>query len=595
MEYQGIPSDYIDELKSRVNIVTLISQSVPLVKKGPLWWGCCPFHHEKTASFAVDERKNNFHCYGCHEGGDAISWVQKTESLEFYDAVKFLARGVMPPPPTSPTAQRDHKERDRLIKMMTTTARYYHENLMRNKQALDYLAGRGIGRDTIIRFGLGYSSGGRHIIDVLEQAEFTLKEMESCSVIGVGEKGPYDFLGGRLIVPIFDAFGNVIAFGGRIIEKKDGVAKYKNSRESQLFVKNRTLYGLNFVKKERLKREIKSIIIVEGYMDTIALAEAGFTNVVASMGTALTENQAAMLKRMVNKVYICYDGDSAGQSSTMRGLEILKRAGLEVRVVSLPDGLDPDEIIRQRGVEAYEECLRNALPLYEYKIMRAAEHHDLASADGRSAYAKECLLIIADLDAVEQDAYLTLISERTAISRDALAKGIRRNAQHQESAPAPTEAPAKPADKSSEKPQNLGILPLENAYIKASRTVLALMLIHPDYTRNWPVGTYYFHPIHRAICEYILQCMLDGATIAPSNLYHLPLDDAEREAVITCKLPDEKGKIDKLYADCVRVLEHEYVRQTAQAILEAINKESDPVRLEALLREYEAVVSVKHK
>ncbi|MBO4535519.1 MAG: DNA primase, partial [Clostridia bacterium] len=438
MDYQGFPAGWLDELKSKANLLQLVSAKVSLTRKGNLWWGCCPFHHEKTPSFAVDEARAFFHCYGCHEGGDVISWVQKTEALPFIDAVKYLAGTVgMKMPDLNPNAKEEYAKKERLYEMMRAAARHYYANYTKSQVAQDYWKSRGLSRETIVKFGLGYSVGGQALIDDLTKQGYTLREMQSCSLVGMSERDGsyYDFLAGRVIVPIFDDFGHVIAFGGRVLEKKEGVAKYKNSRETGLFQKARTLYGLNFVKKYRLKHRVDDIIVTEGYMDVIALVEAGFNNVVASMGTALTEQQAKMLKRLVERVYICYDGDAAGQSSTMRGLEILKRAGLDVRVMSLPDGLDPDEIIRRRGKAAYQECIDKALPLYEYKIVKAAQGYDLTSADGRSNYAKACLRIIADLDDVEREAYLTMISERSAVGIE----GIRRMARKMAVTPQPAE------------------------------------------------------------------------------------------------------------------------------------------------------------
>ncbi|MBQ9145817.1 MAG: DNA primase, partial [Clostridia bacterium] len=254
MDFQGISGAWLDELKQKVDIVQLISASVALSRKGNLWWGCCPFHHEKTPSFAVDERKGYYRCYGCHEGGDIISWVQKTESLEFMDAVKYLAKiaGMK-----VPETQRDAKavaRRERLLGMMKLAARHYYENLGKNPRAQEYLRSRGLSEGLVRHFGLGYSQGGQALIKTLSDAGYSLKEMQDCSLIGTNsEDGThYDFLANRLIVPVFDAYGNVVAFGGRILEKREGVAKYKNSRETELFQKSRTLYGLNFVKKYRM-------------------------------------------------------------------------------------------------------------------------------------------------------------------------------------------------------------------------------------------------------------------------------------------------------------------------------------------------------
>lgn len=570
----GLSAAWLDELKSKVDIVQLISSSVPLTRKGNLWWGCCPFHHEKTPSFAVDERRGFFHCYGCHEGGDVISWVQKTDSLDFMDAVKFLARTVGMPVPETPRDNAKYREKDRLYEMMREAARHYYDNFERTPLAKQYMLSRGLRPETLRAFGIGYSVGGQALIDCLRAKGYTLREMSDCSLIGTNaERGEhYDFLAGRVIVPIFDAQGRVIAFGGRVLEKKEGVAKYKNSRETVLFQKNRTLYGLNFVKKYRLRHPVTSLIIVEGYMDVIALVEAGFHTAVASMGTALTDSQAALIKRMVDKVYISYDGDAAGQNNTMRGLDILKKAGLEVRVVNLPDGLDPDELIRQRGREAYQRCLDEALPLYEHKIVRVGARYDLTSADARGAYAKECLRIIADLDVVEQDAYLDMIAERTAVSKEALVRMQQHPPRTEDKEEAPVGAPettdaAIPRDKVN--------------YYKACRMMLMLMLMRPDYTDDWLPAEYYESDAHRAIATHVLDCMVSKEPIVPGNIYHVGADEKECNAVLSVPMPTD-AELPQAYRDCRACIRRQHLQEQRRLLLDEYNNTDDPAVKEAL-------------
>lgn len=563
MEFEGYPAGWLDELKSKCDLVSLIGASVSLTRKGALWWGCCPFHHEKTPSFAVDERKGYFRCYGCHESGDVISWVQKTEGLDFVDAVKYLA-GVagMKVPERNAQTSADYAKKERLYEMMRQAAKHYYGNYVNNAEAREYVRKRGLSDKTAIKFGIGYSVGGQALIGALKQQGYALREMQECSLVGQSaDGGYYDFLAGRLIVPIFDAYGHVIAFGGRVLQKKDNVAKYKNSRETLLFQKARTLYGLNFVKKYRFTHAVDSLIVVEGYMDTIALVEAGFENVVASMGTALTEQQAAMMRRLVEKVYICYDGDAAGQNSTLRGLDILKRAGLRVMVVSLPDGLDPDEIIRQRGREAYQACLDNALPLYEYKIERAAEQFNLASADGRSGYAKACLRIIAELDAVEQEAYLSLIADKTGVPAEALRRMLSPSKKPPAPAAEPTAVSPPPETVSKER----------RAYYSACRNVLALMLNRPDYTKDWLPAEYYSDPDHKTVCNYVLDSMTEQAPIVPGNVYRLPMGETERAAILEVTLPDDKDELAKMYADSTAAIVNDWTRRRIAELLKEWN------------------------
>ena len=564
-----LPSGWMDELKSKVDLVRLISVSVQLSKRGDKWWGCCPFHHEKTASFCVSERTGFFYCFGCHESGDAISWVQKTEGLEFYDAVKYLAKTVGM---TVPQTQRDSRElqkKERLYAMMRQAALHYYKNFCSNAEAKQYMLGRGLREETLRRFGIGYSVGGQALETELAAMGFSVQEMSDCALIGIdAEHGThYDAMSRRIVIPIFDAQGRVIAFGGRILHKEDSPAKYKNSRESALFVKNRTLYGLNFVKTYRLRHAMDSIIMVEGYMDVIALVEAGFENVVASMGTALTEQQAALLKRYVDKVYICYDGDKAGQMNTMRGLGILKNAGLDVLVVNLPDGLDPDELIRQRGNEAYQRCLDAAVPLYQHRLNKAMEKYDLTTADGRSRYAKECLQIVSDLDAVEQDAYLDVIAQRAQIDKKVLRSSLVR-------------APKRPATTVTVSPTTQAepaphIVPADKlAYYKACRFVLGLMLTKPDYTEDWLSPEYYLDPIHRSICTYVWDCMRQKELIVPSNIYRLQLDKEECAQVLLCELFGGE-ELDLAYNHNVACIKLEYLEEKKKQLLQSVATVAD--------------------
>lgn len=584
MDYQGFPAGWLDELKSKANLLQMVSTKVALTRKGNLWWGCCPFHHEKTPSFAVDEARAFFHCYGCHEGGDVISWVQKTEALPFIDAVKYIAGTVgMKMPELNPNAKAEYAKKERLYEMMKAAARHYYANYTRNTIAQDYWASRGLSKETIIKFGLGYSVGGQALIDDLTKQGYTLREMQSCSLVGMSDRDGsyYDFLAGRVIVPIFDDMGRVIAFGGRVLEKKENVAKYKNSRETELFQKNRTLYGLNFVKKYRLRHRVDDIIVTEGYMDVIALVEAGFNNVVASMGTALTEQQAKMLKRLVERVYICYDGDAAGQSSTMRGLEILKRAGLDVRVMSMPDGLDPDEIIRRRGKAAYQACIDKALPLYEYKIVKAAENYDLTSADGRGNYAKACLRIIADLDDVEREAYLTMISERSAVGIE----GIRRMAGKM------AQPTAKPTEIAPSDKQGKQLDKSRLDYFHACRMVLRLMLENPNYVDNWLPDEYFTDPEQQAVCRYVLTCITEGTAISPGNVYRLGISEEECNQIMTTVLPSDPEELKAEHDKATKLIVRDWLRQQRDMLNDAIAESVDPDEKSQLLRQIDHIMT----
>lgn len=424
----GFPPEFIQELKSRNDIVSVISQYVPLTRKGSKYFCCCPFHNEKTPSMCVNTDGQYYHCFGCGVTGDIITFIMEMESLAYPDAVKLLAdRANLTLPEYRGDADHAKKQErgERLRGMMRDAAVYYNANLKREStgaEARAYLDGRGIGTDIRTRFGLGLSLGYDEMPGYMRRKGYSLRELEDCGLI-VGDRHG-DAFAGRIIVPIFDGRGNVVAFGGRIYRGEKDVAKYKNSTNTVLFDKGRTLYGANFVRKDKRERKtVDSVILVEGYMDVIALAAGGFTNAVAGMGTALTPRQAKEIKRLAPRVFVCYDGDDAGRHAAIKNVDILAAEGLDISVVSLPDGADPDDAVRKLGADAFRRMLEEALPVMEYKLKVCADSHDLTSADGRAAYVKAALALLAPLESnAEREVYYNEMSAKSGVSVKTLAE-----------------------------------------------------------------------------------------------------------------------------------------------------------------------------
>ena len=347
---KGLDPEFLQQLKSKIDLVELIGNYVPLERKGGNWWGRCPFHHEKTPSCAVNAEDQFYHCFGCGVSGDAISFVREIESVDFIDAVKILAeRAKMPLPEmnfdTEKTAEQKRK-RDSVLKILRTAAHFYLDNLNSGHADahVQYILDRKIASPVVRKFGLGASLDYKSLPQFLLDKGFRREDILESGAVAESEKSGrlIDAQAGRLIFPIINAFGDVVAFGGRVLEKTD-FAKYKNTRETIVFNKSKTLYNINRIKKLKQDSGLKDIIIVEGYMDTISLFQAGFTNVAASMGTALTKDQARLVKRYADKAYISYDGDFAGQKGAIRGLEILRDEQVAVRVVPLPEGFASTE------------------------------------------------------------------------------------------------------------------------------------------------------------------------------------------------------------------------------------------------------------
>ena len=417
-------SEWLEKLKSKTDIAEVISSYVHLEEKGSRKWACCPFHHEKTPSFCVHSQTQTYYCFGCHVGGDVITFVQEIEHTDFMGAVKILADKYHVEIPDF--SRRDgnaalKKHKDKLYEMMRDTAAYYHQNLMGDggKPAREYLARRGISAQTARIFGLGYSIGKQQLISYLAAKGYSQENMIEAGIADKSQSGCYDTMAGRLIVPIINNLKQVIAFGGRVLD--DSLPKYKNTRETILFNKSKEIFGQHSVKKLKLEGPVNELIMVEGYMDVISLFQSGVKNAVASMGTALTSEQAKLIKRYVNKIIICYDGDSAGQKATMRGLDILYAEGLDVRVVSLPDNLDPDEYVRKYGKDSYLKLLVEAKPLFEHKLNVIASKYDLSSPQEKGKYAVEAMNAIKVLeDPAMVEAYIGYVAKKTGLSTETL-------------------------------------------------------------------------------------------------------------------------------------------------------------------------------
>lgn len=418
----GFTPEFLEELKYKCDIVEVISQYVPLQKKGGRYFGCCPFHNEKTPSFCV----NNgwYHCFGCGASGDVVKFVMEMESVSFYDAVKILADKVglqLPEVKLDPQYAQKKEHGDVLKQLMRDAARYYRNNLLDEKKgndAREYLHNRGLDDEIVKRYGLGLSLDNESMVGYMRRKGYSLKDLEECGLVGNAQR-PYDAFANRIIVPIMDSMSNVIAFGGRIYHGEKDVAKYKNSTNTTLFDKGRTIYGINFIKRDKKMNGVayKELILVEGYMDVISLGASGIKNAVACMGTALTDGQARELSRMTENLYVCYDGDGAGKKATIRNVDILSKFVQNVRVISLDEGKDPDETVREGGVEAFVKKQKEALPVIEYKLKLCADANNLGSVNGRAKYIQSALKVLKTIDnRAEREVYMDIVSKKSGVS-----------------------------------------------------------------------------------------------------------------------------------------------------------------------------------
>lgn len=371
MPLGGFDEEWLNKLREANDLVALMSTYLPLKRMGRKYWANCPFHHEKSPSLCVNEDEQYYHCFGCGESGNVISFVMKMESLDFLDAVEFLAKRCGMEVPTfsgNADLREKKKKKDRALALMSVAKGYYKQMLMSDagKPAMEYLISRGITPSEIEKFELGYSASWEGVIEEARKNGFKDEELREFGLETNAEGKVYDFFAKRLIFPIHNRYGDCVGFSGRDMEGRSH-AKYKNSPQSLIFDKSNLIYGLHLVK--RLKsEELKSVILCEGQMDVIAMHKAGFDNSMACLGTALTESHAREIEKLVDKVYLCFDGDSAGQHATQKAISVLKNYNLSLRVVPLPIGKDPDEVIKEKGKEALQDLISKSVDSVEFEI-----------------------------------------------------------------------------------------------------------------------------------------------------------------------------------------------------------------------------------
>ena len=409
-----IPQTYIQELIARTNIEELIGSYTQLKRAGRTYKGLCPFHSEKTPSFIVYPDNQSFYCFGCGAGGDAITFVKKINNLDYVEAVKFLAGRAGMKLPEEDDAQ--GRLRSRVNALNRDAARFYFERMNSDKglQARKYWRGRGLSDSTIRRFGLGYAPDSfRETFVHLKSKGYTEEELLASGIAKKSEKGNlYDVFRNRVMIPIFDVRGNVIAFGGRNLG--DEKPKYINSPETLVYKKSHTIFALNLAKKSTSKR----YILCEGYLDVISLHQAGFDTAVAACGTALTSEQVRMLSDYAEEVVLCYDSDEAGQKATARAMQLFESSNVKVTVLTLPNEKDPDEFIKRRGAAAFEQLIEGAGNTLEYKMNKFKGKYDLRQPDGQVNYLKDCIELLAlAATPTEQDVYAGRLSKEFGVEK----------------------------------------------------------------------------------------------------------------------------------------------------------------------------------
>ena len=423
------PDSFLQELKLRSDITEIASSYVNLKRHGRNMVGLCPFHGEKTPSFNIYTESGSFYCFGCGAGGDVITFIMKIENLDYVEAVKFLAQRAGMEMPENTYDDSLSKLRMRIYEANREAARFFHATLLsqRGQSGLNYLRGRALSDRTIRHFGLGFADDDwNSLCNHLKSKGFSEYEIYSANLAFKRKNGNgiYDRFVNRVMFPIIDLRGNVIAFGGRIMT--DEKHKYLNTSDTPVFKKSENLFSLNNAKSSGTR----TLILCEGYMDVIALNQAGFTNAVATLGTALTNEQAVLMKRYADEVIICYDADGAGQKATARAIDILRNAGLPIKILTVPSGKDPDEFIRSKGDNgpaAFKLLIEKCGNDIEYRLMKLKENYNLNTTDGKVAFLNEAVKIVATIESpIERDVFASKLCAELEIDKNAFLEQISK-------------------------------------------------------------------------------------------------------------------------------------------------------------------------
>lgn len=420
----AIDERFLDELNARCDIVDIVSRYVALKKSGSNYFGLCPFHNEKTPSFSVAPDKQIFYCFGCGAGGGPIRFIMKMEGLDFPDAVQFLAKQYHMTVPETEGNRKEQHQREHILQALKEAARFFYAQLHSpaGAQALAYFQHRRLSKKTMNNFGLGYAPDSFHaLMDAMTAKGFSKEILEKAGLLAQSKNGTYyDKFRNRVMFPIIDIRGDVIGFGGRVMD--DSKPKYLNSPETQVFNKRRNLFAMNMAK--RTKQEY--FLLAEGYMDVIALHQAGFDSAVASLGTSLTEEQARLLSRYTKTVIVCYDADTAGQTASQRAIDILKKAGLRVKILKIPDAKDPDEFIKAKGSDAFRKLIERSDNDIRYRLEAIREKYDFTEDDQRVLFLREAAAIVGALETeVERDVYTTSTAKLAGVTPEAFAQEVR--------------------------------------------------------------------------------------------------------------------------------------------------------------------------
>ena len=556
----AFPPSFIDELVARNPIEDVVGQYVNLKRSGANMFGLCPFHGEKTASFSVAPDKGIYYCFGCHKGGGVINFQMEVEGLSYPDAVRALAKRVGMTVPEDEQYQSRYRQQERLWALHKEAARFFHSQLYApvGKTALEYALGRGMSKAILTTFGVGYAPDSwDSLVKAMRAKGYTDKELTDSGLVTVSQKNGnlFDRFRDRLMFPIIDVRGNVIAFGGRIIKNDKEAAKYLNSPETLIFNKRKNLFGLNLAKKTKEN----ALILVEGNIDVVALHQYGFTNAVASLGTSLTEEQAALITRYAEQVILIYDGDQAGQNATKRAIPILEKAGLQVKVLQIRDAKDPDEFLKKFGADKFKLLLEGSSNRVEYQLNAIRQKYDIREDDQRIKYLQERADLISTVSsAVQQEVYGHRVAETAKISSDAMRLEISRALKRRQNREKKKQEAIDLAPAKALQPKSRTIRYDNMKSAMAEENVIALALREPallDHAADLKPQEF-SAPLLGKVFSQLQSRHTQGLEVSLAVLEDMTSEEASHIAMIFQR---QQGPVsEQAFADCVRTIRAEH-------------------------------------
>ena len=559
--------ELIDEIKNSNDIVDVISQYVILKRSGRNFFGLCPFHKEKSPSFSVSPDKQIFHCFGCGAGGNVIHFVSKIENADFKEAISILANraGIELPTLNNYEDNKTAMLKTKVYEINQIAAEFYHHNLYRptSKTAQEYIKKRKLDNKTLKSFLIGYSGNYDELYKILKQKGYKEEEILASSLVNKTDDGKYiDRFRKRVMFPIQDIRNKVIAFGGRVLD--DSKPKYINSPENIVYSKGRHLFGLNVAKKS----DLKNIIIVEGYMDAISLYQRGITNVVASLGTALTEAQGRLLRRYSERVTIGYDSDGAGQAATLRGLEILQNIGCDVRILQISGAKDPDEYVIKYGPERFLKCVEQAISLVEFKVKMLKQNLNLENINDKIKFLNEVAKILANVtNSIERELYIEKIATEYKVSKESIYGEVNKLIYAKNTGEKILEKPIIKKEVKKEKPK------IDEAIVKRENLIIYLLINYPQESYNKIKNIVLEQDIKLEANQKILKKMYEE--IEKGNINIDILNCFEEEDIINhisaiMSYDFEISDLNKCIEDIANTYEKEKLINRSQEILESL-------------------------